>query len=53
QLCMAMMTGYAARYGTTIVAANAVLMQFLMLISLGLDGIAYAVEALAGEAKGR
>ncbi|PYE31542.1 MATE family multidrug resistance protein [Idiomarina fontislapidosi] len=53
QLCMAMMTGYAARYGTTIVAANAVLMQFLMLISLGLDGIAYAVEALAGEAKGK
>lgn len=53
QLCMATMTGYAARYGNTMVAVNAVLMQFLMLISLGLDGIAYAIEALAGAAKGR
>lgn len=53
QLCMATMTGYAARYGSTLVAVNAVLMQFLMLISLGLDGIAYSVEALAGAAKGQ
>jgi len=53
QLCMATMTGYAARYGSDIVAVNAVLMQFLMLISLGLDGIAYSVEALAGAAKGQ
>lgn len=53
QLCMATMTGYATRYGSTLVAVNAVLMQFLMLISLGLDGIAYAVEALTGAAKGQ
>ncbi|MCL5255559.1 MAG: MATE family efflux transporter [Gammaproteobacteria bacterium] len=53
QLCMAMMTAYASYYGATTVAANAVLMQFLMLISLGLDGIAYASEALLGEAKGQ
>lgn len=53
QLCMAMMTGYASYYGPTTVAANAVLMQFLLLISLGLDGIAYASEALLGEAKGQ
>ncbi|RUO74831.1 MATE family efflux transporter [Pseudidiomarina sediminum] len=53
QLCMASMTGYAARFGEIYVAVNAVLMQFLMLISLGLDGIAYAVEALAGAAVGR
>ena len=53
QLCMATMTGYAARFGVVVVAANAVLMQFLMLISLGLDGIAYAVEALLGAARGR
>ncbi|MDV6317228.1 MATE family efflux transporter [Idiomarina sp. HP20-50] len=53
QLCMATMTGYATRYGSTMVAVNAVLMQFLMLISLGLDGIAYSVEALAGQAKGQ
>ena len=53
QLCIATMTGYAARYGVVVVAANAILMQFLMLISLGLDGIAYAVEALTGAAVGR
>ncbi len=53
QLCMATMTGYAARFGDIYVAVNAVLMQFLMLISLGLDGIAYAVEALVGAAIGR
>ncbi|MGX5915423.1 MATE family efflux transporter [Aliidiomarina sp. Khilg15.8] len=53
QLCMAMMTAYASYYGQTTVAANAVLMQFLMLISLGLDGIAYATEALLGQAKGQ
>lgn len=53
QLCMAMMTAYASYYGPTTVAANAVLLQFLMLISLGLDGIAYASEALVGQAKGQ
>ncbi len=53
QLCMATMTGYAARFGVIFVAANAVLMQFLLLISLGLDGIAYAIEALVGAARGR
>ncbi|MGM0481931.1 MAG: MATE family efflux transporter [Pseudomonadota bacterium] len=53
QLCMASMTGFAARYGSNFVAVNAVLMQFLMLISLGLDGIAFSVEALAGAAKGQ
>ncbi|WP_241984143.1 MATE family efflux transporter [Aliidiomarina sedimenti] len=53
QLCMAVMTAYASYYGATTVAANAVLMQFLMLISLGLDGVAYAAEALVGQAKGQ
>ncbi|TRW49065.1 MATE family efflux transporter [Aliidiomarina halalkaliphila] len=53
QLCIAMMTGYATYYGAITVAANAVLMQFLVLIALGLDGIAYAVEALIGQAKGQ
>jgi len=50
--CMATMTVGASYIGPDWVAANAVLMQFLILISLGLDGIAYAVEALIGEAKG-
>lgn len=53
QFCIAMMTAYATYYGSTTVAANAVLMQFLVLISLGLDGIAYSVEALIGQAKGQ
>lgn len=53
QFCVAMMTAYATYYGSAAVAANAVLMQFLMLISLGLDGIAYAIEALIGQAKGQ
>jgi len=50
---MAMMTAWASYYGEVFIAANAVLLQFLMLISLGLDGIAYAAEALVGRAKGR
>ncbi len=52
-LCMAMMTAWASYHGQVVVAANAVLLQFLMLISLGLDGIAYSVEALVGQAKGQ
>lgn len=50
--CIATMTIGGSYLGADIIAANAVLMQFLILISLGLDGIAYAVEALVGEAKG-
>ena len=52
QLCLAFMTLQGARYGATAAAINAVLMQFFVLIALGLDGIAYAVEALVGEAAG-
>ncbi|HLV48071.1 MAG TPA: MATE family efflux transporter [Aliidiomarina sp.] len=51
--CMAMMTAWASYQGQIYVAANAVLLQFLTLISLGLDGVAYAAEALIGEAKGK
>lgn len=51
--CMAMMTLWASYQGQIYVAANAVLLQFLTLISLGLDGIAYAAEALIGQAKGQ
>lgn len=50
--CMAMMTFWASYQGQIFVAANAVLLQFLTLISLGLDGIAYAAEALIGRSKG-
>lgn len=53
QLCLAFLTLQGARYGETAAAVNAILMQFFVLIALGLDGIAYAVEALVGEAAGK
>jgi MATE family multidrug resistance protein len=52
QGCLAFVTIQGARLGETPAAVNAILMQFFVLIALGLDGIAYAVEALVGEAKG-
>lgn len=52
QGCLAFLTIQGARYGETPAAVNAILMQFFVLIALGLDGIAYGVEALVGEAKG-
>ncbi|MGL5029802.1 MAG: MATE family efflux transporter [Aeromonas sp.] len=52
QLCFAFMTLQGARLGDVAVAANAVLLNFLMLISFGLDGFAYAVEAMVGRAIG-
>jgi len=52
QGCLAFVTIQGARLGETPAAINAILMQFFVLIALGLDGIAYAVEALVGEAKG-
>ncbi|MEP3588111.1 MAG: MATE family efflux transporter, partial [Marinobacter sp.] len=41
------------RQGDTILAANAVLLTFLLLISNALDGFANAAEALIGEAIGK
>ena len=52
QACLAFLTIQGARYGETSAAVNAILMQFFVLIALGLDGIAYGVEALVGEAQG-
>ncbi|MBU2978366.1 MATE family efflux transporter [Alteromonas sp. C1M14] len=52
QLCLAFLTLQGARMGETAAAVNAILMQFFVLVALGLDGIAQAVEALIGEAKG-
>lgn len=51
--CFAFFTAQGARMGTDVVAANAVLLNFLMLISNALDGFAHATEALAGRALGR
>lgn len=53
QLCFSFMTFYGARIGEITLAANAVLLNFLMLVSFALDGIAYASEAKVGHAKGK
>ena len=53
QLCIAFLVFQGAKLGPMTAATNAILMQFFSLIALGLDGIAYAVEALVGEAKGK
>ncbi|WAJ70009.1 MATE family efflux transporter [Catenovulum adriaticum] len=49
QSALLFITFQGARLGVNIVASNAVLMNFMMLISLGLDGIAYAAEVLVGK----
>jgi MATE family multidrug resistance protein len=53
QLCFSFMTFYGARIGEVTLAVNAVLLNFLMLVSFALDGIAYASEAKVGQAKGQ
>lgn len=50
---MAFFTAQGASQGDVILAANAVLLQFIMLTSYGLDGFAHAAEALTGRAIGR
>lgn len=51
-LTFAFFTAQGAHLGDTVVAANAALMTFLMIISNGLDGFANGTEALVGEAVG-
>jgi len=51
-LVLAFFTAQGARQGDTILAANAVLITFLLLISNALDGFANAAEALIGESVG-
>ncbi|MDZ7839949.1 MAG: MATE family efflux transporter [Gammaproteobacteria bacterium] len=45
-------TAQGASFGTTTLAANAVLMQMIAFIAYGLDGFAHAVETLGGSAYG-
>lgn len=52
QACFTFMTFQGASFGDEVVAANAVLMSFLMMISYGMDGFAYAMEAMVGKAIG-
>jgi len=52
EACFIFITFQGARLGDEVVAANAILMNFLLLISFGLDGVANAVEAMVGKAYG-
>ena len=49
----AFVTAQGARLGPAILAANAVLLNFQNLTSLGLDGLAHAAEAMVGKAVGQ
>jgi len=53
ELCFVFITFQGAKLGDNVVAANAILLNFLLLISFGLDGIANAAEAMVGKAKGQ
>ena len=52
EICFIFITFQGTRLGDNVVAANAILLNFLLLISFALDGIANAAEALVGKAKG-
>ncbi|MFT4806919.1 MAG: MATE family multidrug resistance protein [Paraglaciecola sp.] len=53
QACIAFLIFKGVGFGSTPAAINAILMQFFTIIALGLDGVAYAAEALVGEQKGK
>ena len=53
QLCLGFVTITGAVLGDVTLAANAILLNFFLFASYGLDGFAYAAEALVGEAKGQ
>lgn len=52
QLVFVFIAFRGAAFGDNVVAANAVLLTFLMLVSYALDGFAYAAEACTGKAVG-
>lgn len=51
-LTFAFVTAQGARMGTLVLAVNALLMNFQLLLSFALDGLAHAAEALVGRAVG-
>jgi len=53
ELCFVFITFQGARLGDDVIATNAILMNFVLLISFGLDGIANATEVLVGKAQGQ
>ncbi|WP_261816249.1 MATE family efflux transporter DinF [Vibrio gallicus] len=52
QTVLAFMTFQGANFGDDIVAANAVLMSFVLIVSYAMDGFAFAIEAMVGKAIG-
>ncbi len=52
-IALSLITRTAATMGPDILAASQVMLTFTLLISLGLDGVAYAAETLIGQAIGR
>lgn len=50
--CFAFFTAMGEKLGQDVVAANALMMQFLLFAAFALDGFAYAVEGLAGSRLG-
>ncbi|WP_268904989.1 MATE family efflux transporter [Dasania phycosphaerae] len=50
---LAFFTAQGAQQGAIVLAANAILMQLVMLSSYGMDGFAHATEALVGDAIGK
>jgi MATE family multidrug resistance protein len=53
QACIAFLIFKGVGFDTQAAAINAIIMQFFTLIALGLDGVAFAAEALVGEKKGQ
>lgn len=51
-LAWSLLTWTGAKMGTTVLAANAILMNFQSFLAHGLDGFAHATSALVGEAVG-
>jgi MATE family multidrug resistance protein len=51
-IAMSFFTAQGAKFGADTLAANAVLMSFVMMIAHILDGFAHALEALTGKAVG-
>lgn len=52
-ICFGFFTAQGASFGNTILAANAILLNLLLITSHGLDGFAHAAEALVGETVGQ
>lgn len=50
--CLAFFTAQGAKQGEVVLAANALLMNFMMFLAFGMDGLAHAAEALVGKCIG-